>query len=920
MKVSSKYRAGALCAAASTIALAAGAASISSNASAQATSGGGTGSNKSSSTAAVLGEIVVTAQKREENLQSVPLAITAYTAQARDRTGLVTAQDQLNFTPGVTFQPPSSSDADRITIRGIGRVTTQIGTDGGVAIYQDGFYVGSSTGLGGSTLGVDRVEILRGPQGTLYGRNSIGGAVNVISRKPDDHFTGDLRVTGNDYGGETVEGRISGPVNDHLRLSAWLTQNDQSRGYFHDALPHPAPGAGPNTPLNTAGSTVNESIIKGKPQEGGNGSGYTADLQAAFDLGPSFDGWLRVADVDQYTYPRDATGINNWGSNVPLIVPNVFTGFDPTQNPGIYNHRAFYTNTPTKNHLYGDVQFTTQLNWHASGFDVKYIGGYWQYTNNLKEDGDATANEDFKTPVLFGFFDPLNDHRIVAHNDVFYIFHDVQQSWSHEVDIASTASGPLQWLVGAYYYNEHHDQTFTVPDVGETHYDQVTDYLFHNVPGCFPLLPNNSDPATCITWSQATPATPSIGPANPKDLLYYYDADLHTQSEALFAQLDWKPNDQLHFTLGFRYSWDQKVGHEVNFSITQIPFTDQSLAAFLDTAIYPGAWPKYPGTNKYVEDYVFGGCQAPGLDGVTSVNANTLCPGQRTLRNAWSAPTGTAGVEWTPNPDTNVYGRYSRGYKSGGYNLGTLAPGALVNQETIDDFELGWKQSVGHTFQFDAAAFYYLYHGIQALNLTVIQESPPLDVNELVNVAESRAFGVELEAKWAPIDNLLILFNYSYLNTQIAKGCCFVDSSDPYALQPGAKPIGSPLSDGTQTQSLVGNTLPESPTHKISANISYTWKFAPGNLTLSATEDWHSSFYYALFDNPNWLVNGGAETSLRLDWAAADKRYEIIGRVSNLFNAEVPTSVNTLPPTNAYYKILGLEPPRVVTLELRYHF
>ena len=874
----------------------------------------------------LLSEVVVTAQKREENLQKVPLAITAYTAQLRDKTGLVSAQDQLNFTPGVTFQPPSSSDPDRITIRGIGRVTNQIGTDGGVAVYQDGFYVGSSTGLGGSTLGVDRIEVLRGPQGTLYGRNSIGGAVNVISRKPDSKFTADVRVTGNEYGGETVEGRISGPITDHIRASAWVSQNDQSRGYYHDVLPHTAPGAVPGQPLNLAGSVVNESLVSHQPQEGGTGHGWSSEFQLAFDAGSSFDGGIRFVALDQYSYPRDSTGVNGWGSNVALIVPNVFTGFAPQQNPGIYDHRAFYTNTPTKDHMSNDYQVIGHLNWHLSGIDVKYTGGYWQYTNHLDEDGDSTANIQFQTPVLF---DPTGFFTQTSQNLIHYVFNDTQKSWSHEVTFASTGNGPLQWIGGVYYYNEAHEQTFAVPEVGEPHYDQLTDYLF------------TLNPAVAGLYASIEPNFYGLGPSgpinNPKELLYSYDARLKTQSEALFAQVDWRPTDHWHISLGARYSWDQKAGFERQFSITQIPLVNQDLAAILDAGLQatplnqriPGFqyfWPKYPGTNKYVEDFVFEGCQNPGSDGVVSDNpAVGPCPAHRNMKNNWSAPTGTFAVEWSPNRDTNVYGRYSRGYKSGGYNLGTLAPGAIVNEETIDAFEGGWKQNFGPTFQVNAAAFYYLYHGIQALNLTVVQDSPPIGVNELVNVPESRAFGVELETKWAPIDNLLLMFNYSYLDTQILKGAGYVDSSDPAGLQPGAKPFGPGLVDPvtnavTQRQTLVGNQLPESPNHKISVNASYTWKFAPGDLTFSVTEDWHSSFYYTLFDNPNWRVPGGQETSLRLGWAAKDRRYEVIAQVSNLFNAEVPVSVNTLPPNQAYYHILGLEPPRVVTLELRAHF
>ena len=863
-----------------------------------------------------VGEVIVTAQKREESLQKVPVAVTAFTSEMRDKTGMVTAQDQFNFTPGVTYVP----DVDRITIRGVGRVTTQIGTDAGVAVYQDGFYVGGPSGsaIGDSTLGTDRVEVLRGPQGTLYGRNSIGGAVNVISRRPDNHFTGEVRASYNNYEGEIFEGRVSGPITDNIRASIMLSQFDQQGGYYHDALPVPSKGSTPGGPngagnlLNTATlEPVTAALVAGQPEEGaGTGHGWTANFQLAFDAGKNFDGWIRFVATNQFTRPRDSTGVTAWGT-APLIVPNVFTGFKGDQNPGIYDHRAFFTNTPTQNHLHDDNQLIGQFVWHATGFDVKYVGGYWHYVNNNIIDGDATADPNFRTPGLFGGTE-------VAANNITYNTNDTQSSWSHEIDFTSTAAGPLQWLAGAYYYNESHDQNFGVPDHGESHLDVLTDYLFAANPFVNFLFPAVGAPVS---------ASPSGPINNPQDLLYYYDAKLKTRSEAIFGQLDWRPDDQWRFTLGGRYSWDQKQGYEQQFSITQITLGDQATLAALDPVLFLVTgqhWPTYssgPMAGQFVEDFVFEGCSGAGTaaapPGVVSVNpAVAPCPGQRHLKNSWSAPTGTAGIAYTPTPDTNIYGNYSRGYKSGGYNLGTLAAGATVDPEYIDALEGGWKQNFGRQLQVNVATFYYLYHGLQTLNGTLVQVSPPIVINELVNIQQSRSFGVELETQWSPIEDLLISFNYSYLNTRVLKGCCFVDSSDPTGVAQGAKPVAG----AGGAQSIVGNVLPDSPEHKIGANVSYTWRFEPGNLTLSATENWHTDFYYSLFDNPNWLTPGGATTDLRVSWRGASTRYEIIGTVTNLFNAEVPTSVNTLPPNQDFYHILALQPPRVASIEVRYHF
>jgi outer membrane cobalamin receptor len=139
----------------------------------------------------------------------------------------------------------------------------------------------------------------------------------------------------------------------------------------------------------------------------------------------------------------------------------------------------------------------------------------------------------------------------------------------------------------------------------------------------------------------------------------------------------------------------------------------------------------------------------------------------------------------------------------------------------------------------------------------------------------------------------------------------------------GVKPVGPPiLASGAlnQPQTLKGNDLPYSPAHKISANVSYTFQFAPGDLTFSAVENFHTSYYDSLFSTQLWHVNDGETTDFRITWAAKNGRYQVIGSVTNAFDALVETAYTTLPPSNAYYAYNNLEPPRIFTLELRYHF
>ena len=174
-----------------------------------------------------ISEIVVTAEKREQSLQQVPVAVSAFTAEKRDLLGIQTIVDQTNYTPGLTYQP----SLDRLSLRGIGRLTNAHTADSGTAIYVDGVFTTSTTEAGRDPLFVERTEILRGPQGTLYGRNSIGGAYNIISRQPTKDLSGEARVDIGNYDEQMYEARISGPITDWLRFSLGYQKVYQGEGY-----------------------------------------------------------------------------------------------------------------------------------------------------------------------------------------------------------------------------------------------------------------------------------------------------------------------------------------------------------------------------------------------------------------------------------------------------------------------------------------------------------------------------------------------------------------------------------------------------------------------------------------------------------------------------------------------------------------
>src|SRR5690242_19733282 len=136
-------------------------------------------------------EVVVTAEKREQALQKVPIAITAFTSKQRDVIGINTIQDMTNFTPGLTY----STSTDRITLRGVGRTTNVLSADAPVANYDDGLYETFAVAAGRSSLDLATVQVERGPQGTLGGRNALAGALDEITNRPTMEPHAEARLT-----------------------------------------------------------------------------------------------------------------------------------------------------------------------------------------------------------------------------------------------------------------------------------------------------------------------------------------------------------------------------------------------------------------------------------------------------------------------------------------------------------------------------------------------------------------------------------------------------------------------------------------------------------------------------------------------------------------------------------------------------
>ncbi len=176
-------------------------------------------------------EVVVTAERRESSVQDTAISITAFTGEFIEDFGLRNQEDLQNYIPATTIQPYD------LSVRGVGRLYRALGGDPGVATYFDGAYsedFGIASTEGG-LFDLERIEVLRGPQGTLYGRNGIGGAVNFISKRPTDEFEGEIKTIFGSYETKEIYTMLSGPVIDGF-MNARVTGVKRTRDGFMDEL------------------------------------------------------------------------------------------------------------------------------------------------------------------------------------------------------------------------------------------------------------------------------------------------------------------------------------------------------------------------------------------------------------------------------------------------------------------------------------------------------------------------------------------------------------------------------------------------------------------------------------------------------------------------------------------------------------
>ncbi len=670
-------------------------------------------------------EVVVTAQKRTENIQEVPIAVSAFGSVQLEQRGINNVSQLSNLAPNVNLDagtPFSGSDTVLSAyIRGIGQDDFAFNLDPGVGVYVDGVYLARSVGANTTMLDVDRVEVLKGPQGTLFGRNSIGGAISIVTREPGKEFA----VKGDVTAGSRQ--RFDAKVSLDVPFTDWITSTvsfstQKQTGYQHRiAFVQDNAGNSAGIPdCTTATCPYVSDALQAFPASGYQTAGDEGGInkwsgrgKVVFYFTDDFKFTVTgdYLNVDQPASANTVIGINNpqlgpgglsgisnlclLGPASPVPVTVAFGvlctlprgGLTPTPTPMPVSQPLYGANAdgnPYNNYLPYDSRFET------GNIDTSYATG--NSFSKLKNWGLSTV-VDWKLPygMNLKWINAYRDMKWDAGMDLdgspeavlHTSFDMIQHQTSEELQLNGVAvDDRLNYAVGAYYFKE----------AGHLH-DFVT----------FPMGILMID-----------------GPN-----------DLSTTAAAIYAHLNFKLTDRWGLTLGGRETHEHK-----DFQGYQ---TDDNGLSYKITGCFPPGAPNTLGAPASLT------CQQ--VLGFPVVGSPYTYYPTGPFTQVYNNFSPTAGVEFHINADQMLYVSYSKGYKTGSWTTRLSSPhptydSALhFNPEFARSEELGYKSElIDHRLRLNLAAFHTKYDNIQLNSQQGISPT-------IVNAGDATIYGFELEAE-----------------------------------------------------------------------------------------------------------------------------------------------------------------------------
>ncbi len=770
-----------------------------------------------------LEEVIVTAQKRTENVQDVPIAISVFTAENVEKLSARDLTDLGRFTAGVEMTSLESLQPS-YSIRGVETNDWTVGSDPAVAVYVDGVYAARGAGAEAALVDLARIEVLKGPQGTLFGRNATGGAVHIISQKPVFEQEGRIKVTAGNYDRIDGELMVNQPLGDSAAIR--IVAMSRNRDGFID--------------------NIGDKDLNDEDNQAIRGS-------LLWDASPDTEVVWRMeySELDQ-----------NSAAHQTLIYP-VFENANPGRRYSEFGDihtdyinrekRDMFSTSLEVNHNIGDMTFTSITAWREfeTELDEDLDGSnnldYFFHSNNPEENDYFSqefrltgADETLKWTVGAGYSKEHVSHLTVANFNVSSL---ETFAWAELLKGAGTSETSdvfLSTFAGADEEELAYLSTLTnteigvvLPDYRQAQKDAGLDgiaassfvWAFLNGQGTLGDFGISDNPVVGIFGQILPDLQPRIADFDPWPEEVQQDGTYI--SYAIYGDATWSISDRMNLSGGLRYTYDDK-----EFSIfTQ--YQNTIVGAPFGLAFYNNGQPLLDATQD----------------------------------DTWDNISGRLVLDYATSEDSMVYASVATGFKSGGFNSLNFGPDidTSYDEEEVINYEVGMKgQFFENTLQLNMSAFFYEYDNLQELKLL----GQPVPSYNLRN-SDAEGYGFEVEGYWLATENLTISGNYSYLDTEY---------TDFNIIEAAGE---------TEEDDLTGEPRVGTPENKVNLSVEYLWQLGDfGALIPRVDYTWSDDRVDSLSD-PTRQVDAYSLVNARLTLLPDNGAWEISLWSTNLLDEEL---------------------------------
>ncbi len=704
-------------------------------------------------------EVIVTAQNRQQDVQDVPISMDVVGNEAIMEAGFGDFKDIERIAPSVQIK--DDQGAMYITMRGIGTTSGDEAQDTSVVVNIDGEYINRPQVLNLAVFDLDRVEVLHGPQGTLYGRNSTGGAINFVTRKPGKEFEFNAALTTGNYGTTDVDLGISVPISENagMRLAMFKKQHD---GYYTHT-PHP---------IDQSGNTSYES--NDNDMQGGRAT-------LVFDPSDDLSLTLQIETAEKE------------------FTPNLYATADlhqPQNTPGAgCANNGFEKIAPN----YGvdlcipvNTNFLAGIDREAPYFAPAFgAGRLYQDTDAYRFRADYQIDESTTLSYIMGARESNTTGRLTLPVIYQNFTHDRStDTESHELRLNGNMDNGGNYQLGAFYFTEklNVESGFFIQFIG----------------------PNGS-------------------------YLDYFNRKVDSESTSLFGQVEIPLAENLMAVGGLRY-------------------TDNSRSAIYKNNGPFGPFGPTPLFNA--------GSARPAPSALTNVALD--------LGNDEQETTWLAGLNYTPDEQTLIYGKVSTGFKGGGFDaVGPYKP------EKNTAYEVGYKSEFGDQGQYrlNASAFMYDYQDLQVSVLLNTETG-----GQTFNAGEASIQGFELDGEFQVSDNGLITLGVNYLDAEFDK---FLGLYNAYCVDcdPDITGVGDldPTTATIEQPNFAGNRPANSPEWVISAGYRHITDLGDnGSLTTQISSRFKDDYFIDYFNYNDAKQDAFTQTDIMLKWTSESERLSVM--------------------------------------------